>query len=382
MNGKDETREVLDFQTMYSTLNAGIINRTINKTIIEFLSSLCLPAIPRAIDHTFHAPAIRAVQGFTGMDQVLFKSGGAEAVETACNIAFQFWSQNNASEHKTHGTKFPLIISAKNNFHGRTRIPRSLSSSPSCREGFGPLLENIKHVPFGNVDSIKKIVHTHHGDVAAIVLEPIQGEGGVIIPTENYLQEVEKICRENNILFVLDEIQTGFGRTGTDWAFERSGVKPDLLCGGKAASGGIVPVSFVAGRKDVMSCLKPGTEGATWSATPIQCVAVMAAIKEVCDHNLSEQSEQKGNYLQGLLVKLAHKYPDIITDIRGKGLFVGIDTVYEGAHVSHALLGEGLWAKETGEDGKTIRLSPPLMIPKEKIHEAVGIIEKTILNMK
>mgnify|MGYP001575399853 FL=1 len=154
-----------------------------------------------------------------------------------------------------------------------------------------------------------------------------------------------------------------------------------MLCAGKAAGAGIVPVSFVAGKKEIMSVIKPGTEGATWSATPIQCLAVMLAMKELCDNKLSEQSAEKGTYLRNLLLELKQKYPDIITDVRGKGLFVGIDTVYEGKKISLALLEEGMWAKETGEDGKTLRLSPPLIIPESEIQKAVSIFEKALARL-
>lgn len=378
-DGKEEEKEVLDFQTMYSTLNAGVLNEHILDTVQKFFSCGYLPAIPRAIDHLFHAPALTAIRKCTGMDMVLMKSGGAEAVETACSIAFQYWiNQNPLLEEQASENKLPFIISARGNFHGRTRMSRSLSTSDSSRKNFGPLIANVIHVPFNDVATIEQAVKHNKGMIAAVILEPIQGEGGVRVPDDSYLRDVEKICKENGVLFILDEIQTGFGRTGTDFAFEYYKVAPDLLCGGKAAGGGIVPVSFVAGKKKVMSIIKTGTEGATWSATPIQCLAVMLAIKELSLNKLSEQSAKKGSYVLSLLKTLQEKYPDVITDVRGKGLFIGVETVKEGRELSVALLEEGLWAKETGENGRTLRFSPPLIIPEKELDHAVSIFEKAL----
>ncbi|MBI2047699.1 MAG: aspartate aminotransferase family protein [Parcubacteria group bacterium] len=381
-DGKEEEKEVLDFQTMYSTLNAGILNERIVKTVVEFLEKGHTPAIPRAIDHMFHAPALATIRALTGMDMVIMKSGGAETVETAVSIAFQYWKHVHGGETKNAEEKFPYIISAQNNFHGRTRMSRSLSTSDSSRKNIGPLIQHVIHVPFNDIPAMSNKLEKYRDNIAAVILEPIQGEGGVRMPHENYLKEVETLCRKHGVLFILDEIQTGFGRTGTDFAFEYYKVKPDLLCGGKAAGAGIVPVSFVAGKKEVMSVIKPGTEGATWSATPIQCLAIMLAIKELSDNKLAAQSAEKGAYMFSLLQELAKKYPDIITDVRGKGLFIGIDTIHEGKKLSAALLEGGLWAKETGEDGKTMRLSPPLIIPKEEIQKAVAIFEKVIMRLK
>ena len=378
---KEELKDVLDFQTMYSTLNAGVRNESIIKTMVEFLSSGYLPAIPRAMDHLFLAAAIEAGKRFTGMDSMIMKSGGAEAVETACNIASRFWHSENQTGQPRDIVKL-IFIAARGNFHGRTRFPRSLSDSVSSRDGFGPLLPNVHHVRFGDSNDLEATLSLFRGRVIAVILEPIQGEAGVIIPPENYLPRVSELCQRYETLLILDEIQTGFGRTGTDFVYERYGIQPDLVCLGKALGGGFVPVSCVAGRSDVMNCLEPGTEGATWSGTPIQCIALMAAIKELCDNKLSSQSAEKGNYLLTLFNGLAEKYPGVITNVRGKGLFVGVDTIYDGQELSLALLEEGMWAKETGKNGKTIRLSPPLIIPKEELKHAVLIFERALLRLK
>ena len=379
--GAEEEKEVLDFQAMYSTLNAGVVNKRAIRVFQEFLAGSHAPAIPRAIDHTLHAPALEAIRKFTGMEMVIMKSGGAEAVETAIHIAFQYWIRHNKEKYENAKKSLPYIISAKNNFHGRTLLARSLSAH-SSRNNFGPLLQNIIHVPFNDAPSIEQELKKHSGEIAAVILEPIQGGGGVHVPDEHYLNAVEHLCNKNNIVFILDEIQTGFGTTGTDFAFEYYNVVPDLLCARKAAGAGVVPVSFVAGKKKIMGVLSPGTEGATWSAAPIQCLAILIAIQEFSDNKLSEQSAEKGVYARVLFDALWKKHPDIITNVRGKGLFIGIDTVYEGHTLSVSLLEEGLWAKETGADGKTIRLSPPLVIPKEEIARAVAMFEKALIRLQ
>lgn len=370
-----EVREVLDFQAMYSVHNFGygeIFNR-IRADVISYLES-GFPAIPRAMDHIFHAGALEAITQFTGMDCVLMKSGGAEAVETACNIASRFRRMLNP--------KGGIFIAAKGNFHGRTRLARSLSDSPSSRDGFEPLLPNVHHVTFGNIFDLEASLTQFENHVIAVILEPIQGEGGVFVPPPNYILRAAELCKKHRTLLILDEIQTGFGRTGVDWVYERYGILPDLLCGGKAAGSGIVPVSFVAGKEDVMACLEPGTEGATWSATPIQCIAVTSAIRELGNYKLSSLSAQSGDFLFSLLSDVRGRHPELITDIRGEGLFMGVDTVFEGMLVSERLLEEGVWAKETGKSGKTIRFSPPLTVTRGQLREGVDAFERTLKKLE
>ncbi len=381
VDGKEKVSLVLDFQSMYSTNNLGYgkLYKEIVDRVNMYLQIGSATAIPRAMDHALHAPALEAIKTFTGLDRIIMKSTGAEAVETAVNIALKHWHAH--AQHAPHSILYepPYIISATNCFHGRTRLARSLSSSPSSREGYGPFLQNILHVTFGNVSDIANTIErVKRKNIAAIILEPIQGEGGVIVPPDDYLSQVADICKKHDILLILDEVQTGFGRTGTDWAFEYYGVKPDLLCSGKAAGCGITPVSFVAGRDDVMLSVKEGTEGATWSATPLQCLLVLSAIKTLSDNDLSAASRHKGMVLRGLLGELVGKHPGSITDIRGRGLFVGIDTVFNGKDVSKLLLEEGVWAKETGEKGKTLRLSPPLIISEKELETAVSAFDRVL----
>ncbi|KKU78326.1 MAG: Ornithine aminotransferase [Parcubacteria group bacterium GW2011_GWA2_47_7] len=380
-DGAEEEKEVLDFLAMYTVLSAGVLNERMAKVLIEFLKQKHAPAVPHTIDHLFHAPALEAVRKFTGMDMVIMKSGGAEAVETAVNIAFQYWVQRNKEKYENADGSLPYIIAAKNNFHGRTLLARSLSSNDIVRKTCGPVVHNVIHVPFNDVPSIGKAFEAHAGEIAAIILEPIQGTAGVRVPDEEYLSAVRSLCDKNDAVFILDEIHTGFGVIGADFACELYGVTPDLLCAGKAAGAGIIPVSFVAGKREIMSAVKPGTEGATWSAAPIQCLALLLAIQELSDKKLSEQAARKGAYARTLFERLQKKIPEVITGVRGKGLLMGIDTIYEGKRVADALLEEGLWVKEGGAGGKTIRLSPPLTVPEEDIERAVALFEKALARL-
>ena len=373
-HGTVKTKKVTDCQAMYSVNNFGYrkIYKRILKDIVAYLMDPEAPkATPRAQDHKYHPPALIAIIQFTGLDKALMKSGGCETVEAACNIASLF-------QHRKHGTpdlgRKSVFIVPGNNFHGRSNRALSFSDRQQTRDKFGPLLENIVHVSYGNLEELRTALDLNKGYVIAFVVEPVQGEGGVIVPPKDYIPGAAKLCKEYDTLLILDEIQTGFGRTGTDWAYERYGILPDLLCAGKAAGGGIVPVSFVAGKAEIMNCIQPGDEGATWSATPIQCIAVTSAIRELSRNNLSERSAKMGSRLLDNCTHLQDMFPDLITDVRGQGLFIGIDTVFDGKMVSQMLLEEGVWAKETGRADahgtiRTIRLSPPLTITDQQLYK-------------
>jgi len=380
--GRVEGKQVLDFQAMYSVHNFGykeIYNHIVHDVVEYLIYQRAPKAIPRAQDHKYHSPAIEAVRQSTGLDCVLMKSGGVETVETACNIASKFWYKT----HNQRGQNFNVFIVAQNNFHGRSNRARSFSSSPSAREGYGPFLSNVHHVKYGNIDHLKTALELYRGNAVAFIVELVQGEGGVFVPPHDYIPSAKELCEKYGTLFIADEIQTGFGRTGRDWAYEHYDILPDLLCAGKAAGGGILPVSFVAGRKVIMSCIDPGTEGATWSAAPIQCVALVAAIRELSLNKLSQKSADKGDAFLAYLNKVRERFPNLITDIRGQGLFVGIDTVFDAQKFSEVLLEKGVWAKETGvtrEDGtmKTIRFSPPLTISDTQLQNCAHAFESVL----
>ncbi len=390
-NGREQTRDVWDCQAMYSACNFG--NGPVFEDIVEWCgmdfqwATIETPAVPRAFDHRFLAPALTALKTLTGIDGMfIMKSGGTEIVETGMNTLLKFFFKKHGGDpgHK------PIIITPTSNFHGRTRGSRFVSTSLLAQEGFYLWSDavSVLHVPFGDADAIEQILSEHQTRVAFVLLEPIQGEAGVIIPPEDYLKRVSDSCKKYDVPLMLDEIQTGFGRTGTDFVYERYGVIPDMLCLGKALGAGIMPVSALAGRRDIMETIEQGSEGATWSGAPFQCVALMAAIKALSDYELSAQSERKGILLLDGLKELQKKHPSLITAVRGKGLFVAIETPFEGEKVSQALLDTpeseidiGVWAKETGKNNRTIRISPYLTIPEEAIPEIVNTIEKTLLSL-
>ncbi|MBI3020279.1 MAG: aspartate aminotransferase family protein, partial [Parcubacteria group bacterium] len=274
----------------------------------------------------------------------------------------------------------------------------------SSRKGFGPFPDGTLWVPYNDIHALEETFTAYKDRIAGVLLEPIQGEGGIIIPDSDYLLKVRELCSWHNALLILDEIQTGFGRTGKNFAFEHSGVTPDILLLAKALGGGAVPASAILGRKDVLldcgtkeydvlSYLAidgAGEEGATWAGSALVSTAILASIKELCDERLAERAAENGARFIAELKKLKRKYP-LITDVRGKGLMVGVDFAappaegplfsvkgLKGRSVSYALLREGVWAYYTGETGQTLRFLPPLATPPEVLSEVVLRLERAI----
>lgn len=385
--GREEEKEVIDCQAMYAVNNFGYgkIFHEILETVFGSMWQIMPPASPRAMDHNLHAPLLEALDAYTGKHDYLFllKSGGTEATSTALNTTLKFFFIKNGRSESVK----PVIIATGGNFHGRSRDGRMLSTSSHAREGFFVTQGNIDiiHVPFGKLEALEDVFTNkkYEGRIALFLTEPIQGEAGVIIPPDEYLPEAFELCRAHDVLFGLDEIQTGFGRTGTNFVYERYGIVPDLLCMGKALGAGVIPVSCVAGKREIMETIEEGTEGATWSATPIQCMAALAAVRASSTYALSEQSNERGKILHEKLLRLRAKYPHAITDVRCKGLFAAVDIPFDGKKISQALLdlpsGEAVWAKETG-GGKSIRISPPLTITPEEIIRVVRSFETVIGN--
>ena len=230
------------------------------------------------------------------------------------------------------------------------------------------------------------------GKVAGVLLEPIQGEGGIIIPDDDYLPKVMRLCQNRNTLLMLDEVQTGFGRTGKNFAFEHYGIKPDILILAKSLGGGAAPASAILAKKDlsfddgktthdIFSYLAedgPGEEGQTWMGSALVSQAILASIKNLCDNNLAKIAARNGMWFISKLKDLQKKYPYVITDVRGKGLMIGVDFTIPGRDLSHALLKEGVWAYYTGYDGKTLRFLPPLITPPEVLSDIVSRLDRAI----
>ena len=356
--------ELIDGLCCYSAVNQGQLNKTIVNSVIEHLDKEKLPTVPRSIRHKYMSAFLLAVTGITGMDKVVPKVAGVESWELSFKISRR-WG------HFKKGIPQDevIVVGATGNFHGRSLAAVSMSDDEDSRIGFGPFVPGIELVPYNDVDALEALFNEKGHRIASFMVEPIQGEAGVIVPSNDYFSKVSKLCKKHNILLAMDEVQTGFGRTGENFAHQLFGVKPDIMGCGKAAGGGILPISFVAGRKDVLDVLTPGSEGSTFGGYPLASVVGTYAIKVLIDENLAENAKKQGNYLMGHLNSIKDEFPDKIKEVRGKGLLTAFEMHNEkhldGHMVSVGLLNHGVYAKETHHT--TVRLAPALTINKSQI---------------
>jgi ornithine--oxo-acid transaminase len=312
------------------------------------------------------------------MDRVVPKVAGVEAPELMFKIARR-WGYRIKGIPKGEA----IIVAAKGNFHGRTMTAISLSDDDLSKEDFGPFLTGIELVPFNDYDALEELFEQKGDRIASFMVEPIQGEAGVIVPDDDYFPRVAELCKKHNVLLAMDEVQTGFGRTGEHFAHQLFGVKPDLMGCGKAAGGGILPVSFVAGRDEVINVLTPGSEGSTFGGYPLAAVVGTYAIKVLIDEKLAENATTMGNRLVGNMNAIKGDYPDKIKEVRGRGLLTAFemhDEPYLDGHaVSVGLLDHGVYAKETHHS--TVRLAPALTINESQIDilsEAIRSVVKSL----
>ena len=356
--------ELIDGLCCYSAVNQGQLNKTIVNSVIEHLDKEKLPTVPRSIRHKYMSAFLLAVTGITGMDKVVPKVAGVESWELSFKISRR-WG------HFKKGIPQDevIVVGATGNFHGRSLAAVSMSDDEDSRIGFGPFVPGIELVPYNDVDALEALFNEKGHRIASFMVEPIQGEAGVIVPSDDYFSKVSKLCKKHNILLAMDEVQTGFGRTGENFAHQLFSVKPDIMGCGKAAGGGILPISFVAGRKDVLDVLTPGSEGSTFGGYPLASVVGTYAIKVLIDENLAENAKKQGNYLMGHLNSIKDEFPDKIKEVRGKGLLTAFEMHNEehldGHMVSVGLLNHGVYAKETHHT--TVRLAPALTINKSQI---------------
>ena len=356
--------ELIDGLCCYSAVNQGQLNKTIVNSVIEHLDKEKLPTVPRSIRHKYMSAFLLAVTGITGMDKVVPKVAGVESWELSFKISRR-WG------HFKKGIPQDevIVVGATGNFHGRSLAAVSMSDDEDSRNGFGPFVPGIELVPYNDVDALEALFNEKGHRIASFMVEPIQGEAGVIVPSDDYFLKVSDLCKKHNILLAMDEVQTGFGRTGENFAHQLFGVKPDIMGCGKAAGGGILPISFVAGRKDVLDVLTPGSEGSTFGGYPLASVVGTYAIKVLIDENLAENAKKQGNYLMGHLNSIKDEFPDKIKEVRGKGLLTAFEMHNEkhldGHIVSVELLNHGVYAKETHHT--TVRLAPALTINKNQI---------------
>ena len=312
--------EILDGLCCYSAVNQGQLNQTIVNAVIKHLQEEKLPTVPRSIRHKYMSAFLLAATSITGMDRVIPKVAGVESWELSFKICRR-WGY----EVKGIPKNKAIVVGATGNFHGRSLSAVSFSDDPDSKENFGPFVPGIELVPYNDIDALEDLFEKKGDYIAAYMVEPIQGEAGVIVPDDNYFIKVSELCKKHNILLSMDEVQTGFGRTGRNFAHQLFGVKPDIMGCGKAAGGGILPVSFVAGSDEVLSVLTPGSEGSTFGGYPLASVVGTYAIKVMVDANLAENAEIRGAQLMNNLKDIQNHYPDKIKEVRGKGLLTAFE---------------------------------------------------------
>ena len=368
-----EGNEYFDFLSAYSAVNQGHCHPHIIKALTDQAQILTLTS--RAFFNNKLGEFEKFITEFFGYEMVLPMNTGAEAVETAMKLSRK-WGYVKKGIEEDKG----ILLFAEGNFHGRTISIVTASTDPDCRKGFGPFTPNIENIPYNDTVALEAFLKEHGKNVAAFIVEPIQGEAGVFVPDENYVKDCYNICKKYNVLFVADEVQTGIARTGRLLASDYSGIKPDIVILGKAVSGGVLPVSAVLSSKEIMLCIKPGEHGSTFGGFPLACSVAKAALEVVRDENLIERADKLGKIFRAEMEKIDSP---LIERVRGKGLLNAIiikpkDGV-EAWDICVKLKENGLLAKPTHQH--IIRFAPPLVISEEDLMKAVNIISDTILSL-
>ena len=372
-----EGKKYYDFLSAYSAVNQGHSHPKILQALIDQASKLALTS--RAFYNSSLGEYEKMITTLFGFDKVLPMNSGAEAVETAVKLARK-WSY----EVKGIPENAAKIIVCENNFHGRTTTIVSFSNDPDANKNYGPFTPGFIKIPYNDINALEETLKNEAPNIAAFLVEPIQGEAGVYVPNDGYLKAASELCQKYNVLFIADEVQTGIARTGRLIACHHEEVQPDILVLGKAISGGMYPVSAVLANNEIMNVIKPGQHGSTFGGNPIACAVAMAALQVVKDEDLSARAEELGQLFRAEINKLIEK-SDLMTKVRGKGLLNAIlinDTPESSTawNLCMKLKENGLLAKPT--HGNIIRLAPPLVITEEQLMECVAIIEKTVLEYK
>ncbi|TAQ85864.1 hypothetical protein B7494_g5803 [Chlorociboria aeruginascens] len=378
-----EGKHYIDCLSAYSAVNQGHCHPELVQALCEQASRLTLSS--RAFHNDVFPKWAEKVKDVFGYDMVLPMNTGAEAVETAIKIARKW-----AYKVKRVPQGKALIFAAGENFHGRTMTAISMSTDPESRDNYGPYVPGVsalnpstnKPIRFDNISDLEAVLEEFGKDTAAFIVEPIQGEAGVVVPADDYLTKAHELCKKHNVLLICDEIQTGIGRTGRMLCSQWAGIKPDMVTLGKAISGGMYPVSCVLGSKEIMLTIEPGTHGSTYGGNPLGCAVSIRALEIMEEENLTEKAEKLGHMLRQGLEDL--KSP-MIKLVRGKGLLnaVVIDEAETGGHsawdLCMLLKSKGLLAKPTHEN--IIRLAPPLVISEAEIVEALRMMKEAIAEL-
>ncbi|MMZ50791.1 Ornithine aminotransferase [compost metagenome] len=358
-----EGNKYMDMLSAYSALNQGHRHPKIIQALKDQADKVTLTS------RAFHSDKLgefyEKLSTLTGKNMILPMNTGAEAVETAIK-AVRRWAYD---VKKVPDNQAEIIVS-EGNFHGRTTTITSFSSDEAYKRGFGPFTPGFKIIPYGDIEALRKAITPN---TAAFMTEPIQGEAGILMPTEGFLKQARELCKENNVLFIADEIQTGFGRTGKMFASDWEDVKPDMYIMGKALGGGVFPISAVAADREFLGVFEPGSHGSTFGGNPLGCAVAIAALEVLEEENLVQRSLEMGEYFKQKLQQIENP---AIKEVRGRGLFIGVELTEEARPYCEALKELGLLCKETHET--TIRFAPPLIISKEDLDWAIERIYQVL----
>ncbi|WP_226037689.1 ornithine--oxo-acid transaminase [Aquibacillus saliphilus] len=358
-----EGNRYMDMLSAYSAVNQGHRHPKIIQALKDQADRVTLTS--RAFHNDQLGPWFERVCKLTNKEMTLPMNTGAEAVETAVK-ATRRWAYDvkGVKEDKAE------IIACEGNFHGRTMTAVSLSSEEEYKRGFGPMLPGIKLIPYGDIDALKNAITEN---TAGFLLEPIQGEAGIVMPPEGFLREAYQVCKENNVLFVADEIQAGLGRSGKMFACDWEDVTPDILILGKALGGGVFPISCIVANRDILGVFNPGSHGSTFGGNPLASAVSIAALDVLEEENLADRSLELGTYMMEELKKINNP---IIKEVRGKGLFIGVELTEAARPYCERLKEKGLLCKETHEN--VIRFAPPLIIERKDLQWAIDRIKEVL----
>ncbi|HEX9636937.1 MAG TPA: ornithine--oxo-acid transaminase [Acidobacteriota bacterium] len=362
-----EGRRFLDMLSSYSALNQGHRHPEILRALREQADRVTLTS--RAFHNDQLGPLMEELCQLSGLDQFLPMNTGAEAVETAIKAARKWgYKVKGVADGRAE------ILVCSDNFHGRTTTIVGFSTEPQYRDGFGPFTPGFRVVPFGDSEELAKAMTPN---TVGFLVEPIQGESGIRIPAAGYLKRCREICSAQRVLLIADEIQTGFGRTGKLFAVEHERVQPDILILGKALGGGVLPISGILGRSEVMDLFRPGDHGSTFGGNPLACAVARAAVRVIVEEKLPERSAELGDYFKQQLHAIASPH---VREVRGSGLFIGVEIKKDSGPARpfcERLMEEGILAKETHD--QVIRFAPPLVIERQEIDWALERIARVLL---
>lgn len=358
-----EGNKYMDMLSAYSAVNQGHRHPKIIQALKDQADKVTLTS--RAFHNDQLGPWYEKICKLTSKEMALPMNTGAEAVETAVKAARRWgYDVKGIDENQAE------IIACVGNFHGRTMTAVSLSSEAEYKRGFGPMLPGIKLIPYGDLEALKSAISAN---TAAFLIEPIQGEAGIVIPPEGFMKAAFDLCKENNVLFIADEIQAGLARTGKMFACEWEGIQPDMYILGKALGGGVFPISCVVANTDILGVFNPGSHGSTFGGNPLACAVSIAALDVLIDERLSDKSLELGEYFVSKLKEIRNPR---IKEVRGRGLFIGVELTEPARKYCEELKEQGLLCKETHDT--VIRFAPPLIITKEELDWAIERINKVL----